>query len=207
MPDSITIPRSIAAAERKLNELGEIATATEWSRAAIVATWTKPGSGGRRQPSSSGQLSYREFSELGIVGLRSTTTVQLYAEAWTDAHDGERPQPGRRVTLPDAGWPPTRTGTDGYQSAEGMQRTVARLIERHGAEPVAEAIAEAAPRMTRDAATRAIAATLPTPPFDTPPSRSPTPRRRHGGWTWIVTSPVCGTTPVGSPTTAGRIPT
>ena len=144
---SITVPRSIAAAERKLNELAEIATATEWSRAAIVATYVNPGAGqGRRTSRSSagGLESASAFARRGIVGLRSENTVLIYARAWLDRFD--RPVPGRRLSVTiEEDWPPTRTGTDGYDTEEGAARTIDRIIERHGADVVAARVAETQP--------------------------------------------------------------
>jgi hypothetical protein len=146
------MPRSIRAAENKLNELGEIATATEWHRAAIVATFVEigRGHGGRRETPNSGSLeSAVAFARRGIVGLTSDTTVAMYARAWLDKFP--RPEPGRKVTLPDDGWPPTRTGTDGYNSEEGAAKTIQKIVEKHGASALATAT-KASPKVAEAAA-------------------------------------------------------
>ena len=52
------------------------------------------------------RISAQAFADLGIVGLRSHSTVRLYAMRWLDAHDGEHPEPGEAVELPEAEWPP-----------------------------------------------------------------------------------------------------
>jgi hypothetical protein len=149
---SVSIPRSIKGAETKLAELGEIATATEWHRAAIVAAFVQigRGHGGRKETPNSGSLeSAVAFSRRGIIGLTSDTTVAMYARAWLDLFP--RPEPGRKVTLPDLDWPPTRTGTDGYSSEDGAAKTVERIVEKHGAVALAAAV-KSSPKVAEAAA-------------------------------------------------------
>ena len=167
----ITIPRTIGAAERKLNSLGELATATEWERAAIVAAYVKPRAGqGRRQPLSIPTevgVSAKAFADLGIHGLTSHGTVLLYVNAWLNILDEDgnivgqrqRPEPGKSVEIPTEPWPPTRTGTDGYESEQGMASTLEKLTAKHGADKVAGKLAEKAPEaVAQQVANPAVAA-------------------------------------------------
>lgn len=148
---SVTIPRSIRSAETKLAELGEIAVATEWHRAAIVAAFVQPAShGGNRRSSSESNLeSASAFAKRGIIGLSSTNSVLLYASAWLEKFP--RPEPGKKVTLPDDEWPPTRTGTDGYNSEEGAAKTIQKIVEKHGAKALATAV-KASPKVAEASA-------------------------------------------------------
>lgn len=100
----ITIPRTADDASVVLADLGAIATATEWKRAAIVAAFVDPDRNGqRRELATSGQLeSARAFAERGIVGLTSKATVLRYATAWLDRYP--RPVPGSRIDMPTIPW-------------------------------------------------------------------------------------------------------
>ena len=160
MPQSITIPRSIRGAERKLAELGGLAHATEWHRAAIVAAYVDPdlGRGGppnRRANRSSDVCSAEDFAEHGIAGLRSAATVRIYARAWLNSFD--RPAPGQRLQLPDPDthpWPPTRPDSAGSRVSADPERAVEQVIERHGPEVVAQVVTQRAPAATRSALVR-----------------------------------------------------
>ena len=145
----INIPRTIGAAEKKLNSLGELATATEWERAAIVAAYVHISEGrGKRNVSS--DISPSDFAKLGIHGLTSHNSVRLYVRAWSDIvdEDGnvvgqrERPTPGKAVELPNDPWPPTRTGTDGINSPEGAEKTIEKIITKHGPTIIAKQTAK-----------------------------------------------------------------
>lgn len=147
----VMIPRTIGAAERKLNSLGELATATEWERAAIVATFVQPGKAGRKPGNRSISNDYEtagEFAKRGIHGLTSASHVMVYYRAWFDVMDEdgnitgkrERPVAGKSVELPTEGWPPTRTGTDGYSTEEGAKKTINRIIEKHGSDVLEDAV-------------------------------------------------------------------
>lgn len=139
------IPRSPEAVTDQLGEIGELLTATEWKRAALLASVVRldPNGGGRnaRKPAATGGFhSATSFSELGITGLRSKGTVTLYVQRWLEANDDEYPELGATVVLPEDDWPPTRTGTDGYESATGVERTIDRLIETHGPTVIAQMV-------------------------------------------------------------------
>jgi hypothetical protein len=49
------------------------------------------------------------------------------------------------VTLPEDDFPPTRTGTDGYESEAGLTKTIGKAVEKHGADKVAEVLTKAEP--------------------------------------------------------------
>src|SRR5262245_130692 len=134
---SIEVPGTIREATARLRAVDKLVTATEWERAAIVAAFVRlPGSGSKGNLTSE-VSSAEDFAARGINGLRSPQTVRLYVTRWLEASNGKYPQPGRKVKLPTAEWPPTRTGTDGYESDDGVQRTIDRMVERHGADKVA----------------------------------------------------------------------
>jgi len=108
---TIHIPSTLNEAVENLGAIGQIVTAREWERAAILATYVQPGAGqgARTSASSSGGLvSATVFASHGIHGLRSKDTVLRYVENWLA--ERPRPTPGEDVILdglPD--WPPDHT--------------------------------------------------------------------------------------------------
>jgi hypothetical protein len=169
----VRMPASLDEAVGALSGIEKLLQAREWERAAIVATFVRSDSdkGGRPKPAgSSGFLNYDQFAALGINGLRHRDTVRMYEKRWLDAA-GAHPDPGEEVTLPTDKWPPADRGSDGYDSEEGAERTVAKIIEKHGSAPVRAAVSKL-PREQRakvesdiiESAIENIGA-----PFDTPP--------------------------------------
>ena len=75
------IPQSIEDAVLDLKGLGELVTASEWKRAAIVWAFTKEGEKGRKR-TTSGAFSVRAFADLAISGLSSQDTIRKYRKAW-----------------------------------------------------------------------------------------------------------------------------
>lgn len=97
----ITIPPTIDEAVSQLTGLGALLTATEWERAAIVAAFVEPAShGGDRSKSSSGVAleTATDFAKRKITGLKSTSTVLRYVEAWQSSGQ-PRPEPGQEIEL------------------------------------------------------------------------------------------------------------
>lgn len=137
----IQVPRTPKGVMKELGEVGELLTATEWKRAALLASVVRlPGRGARREERTTTFFTANSFADLGITGLRSDKTVHLYVQRWLDANDGVYPELGSRVELPDLDWPPTRTGTDGYGSGAGAARMIERIVEKHGPEVIAAAV-------------------------------------------------------------------
>lgn len=175
---AFTLPTDIDAAAASLGRLGELATATEWKRAAIVATFVRTDSKGGRPgnlPDPSGFETPNQFARRGIIGLSSHTTVTIYARAWLDRYD--RPAPGQRIDLPDEPWPPTQLGDTRnavadreaiYAQAEddGVGRVKAVDIAKNTG--AMEAAIKASPRVA-EAAVRALRARK--------PQAAPEPRR------------------------------
>jgi len=178
------IPRTSREVTDKLGELGRLLTATEWTKAALVASVVRLAEtrGGDRRSSSfkagNGFETADEFANRGINGLRSKSTVTLYVQRWLDANHGVYPALGATVNLPDIEWPPTRTGTDGYESIQGAAHVLEQLIEKHGTQIIVEAVrrpevADAVVR-DRDAGSEVIRASgrrqaaLPPPPEHRP---------------------------------------
>lgn len=104
---TLRVPSTIDDAADHLNAIGY---ATDWQRAAIVATFVQvePTRGGDRRSGiklNSEFETTETFALRGIVGLRSAQTVRVYALAWLDRFP--RPKPGALVPIPDEPWPPT----------------------------------------------------------------------------------------------------
>ena len=94
-----------------------------------------------------------EFARRGIAGLKSQDSVRLYRKAWMHAmkNDGaDDIQPGDLVVLPTIDFPPMRTGTDGYDSEEGAQRTLERIKAKHGPKIIAKQAQD--PKVAREVA-------------------------------------------------------
>ncbi|CPR33704.1 Uncharacterised protein [Mycobacteroides abscessus] len=113
------IPESIEDAVLNLKGLGELITASEWQRAALVWAFTqegKPGPPGDR--TTSGPISINDFTRQGISGLKSKETVRKYRRAWSKAiADGftTNVKPGDLIDLPEVEWQPyfnPETATD-----------------------------------------------------------------------------------------------
>ncbi|MGA7051337.1 MAG: hypothetical protein WBZ37_08670 [Mycobacterium sp.] len=102
------IPANLDDAALDLKGLGELVTASEWKRAAIVWAFTREGKPGPRADlSTSEQISVSDFAELGVSGLASRTTVTKYRKAWAKAiGDGfaTSVRPGDLIDLPDVEW-------------------------------------------------------------------------------------------------------
>lgn len=108
---TFTVPADPAAADAMAGELGALATATEWKRAAIVYARVRVQDGQGRPPGAEKDktdlLSPAEYALRGIHGLRSKTTVRAYWRAWDNAVAEGLAQPvslGDTVDLPDAEW-------------------------------------------------------------------------------------------------------
>jgi hypothetical protein len=90
-----SIPPTLDEAVIRCTELGNIVMAREFERAAIVWAYTEPGKPGPRKVSSSNsprfeKTSFAKFSELGIPGLTSATSVRAYWEVIEQLIFGER---------------------------------------------------------------------------------------------------------------------
>jgi hypothetical protein len=169
----VKMPASLDEAVGALSGIEKLLQAREWERAAIVATFVRPEvSGGRpKAGASTGFLNCEQFAALKITGLSSDRTVRTYLARWLEATGGMHPKPGEEVTLPTDKWPPADRGTDGYDSPEGAERTITKIIDKHGSKPLRNAIGNL-PREKRaemesdliESAIENIGA-----PFDTPP--------------------------------------
>ena len=111
----IDIPLKIEDALLDLKGLGELLSATEWKRAAIVWAFTYEGVN-QYAGKEVDRLSVSDFARTGIM---SKPTIIKYRKAWKRAIDvgaANDVQPGQRVTLPDLDWQsyfnPGKTPTD-----------------------------------------------------------------------------------------------
>lgn len=102
----VYLPKSAADAVTKLGQIGSLAAAREWERAALVAAICKPARRGRPAKKTGPKDSYNidELRKVGIYGLRSRHAVQAYLNAW--ALSGlPVPELGTHLTLPDGDFP------------------------------------------------------------------------------------------------------
>jgi hypothetical protein len=146
-------PNNQTEYDKRMESTGQLLTAIGWERAALVAMIVEPDFGhGKQTTSSSGLESATEFANRKYHGLRSRDTVLLYARAWLDRFP--RPNWGEVIELPTDDFPPTRQGSDGYESDDNAKVVIGRIIERHGTAIVQNALVE---KMEKDM------------PFDIPP--------------------------------------
>jgi hypothetical protein len=110
MSTAFSIPSDPDKADHLATELGELATATEWKRAALVYARVRVQDSAGRPPGkkvTDDLLSPAEYALRGIHGLRSKTTVRAYWRAWDNAITEGLAEPvslGDEVELPDAEW-------------------------------------------------------------------------------------------------------
>jgi hypothetical protein len=100
------IPTDIDGAVLSLKGLGELITASEWERAAIVWAFTEDRNPGRNS-STFGRMSAAEFASQSIAGLTSKQTVVKYRKAWKLAIEhgfATDVEPGDLIDLPEAEW-------------------------------------------------------------------------------------------------------
>jgi hypothetical protein len=128
------IPGDAAKADTLASELGELATAIEWKRAAIVYARVRvQDSQGRLagEKVKTDLLSPAGYALRGIHGLRSKTTIRAYWRAWDNAVTEGLAQPvslGDTVQLPDAEW------SDYYHPSD--QTTPPYYVPSNGSESV-----------------------------------------------------------------------
>lgn len=154
MGTKVRIPRTPGAVDKRLNELGQIATAVGWERAALVAARVRLTTRGARSDitSSSDVKSPKQFADLGIYGLKSQDTVKLHVQNWLDANNGEYPELGKSVDLPDGPYPPTAPDWN-TATEEGAKNRARSAAKNH---PTAAAAAATASKEARRAAKKAI---------------------------------------------------
>ncbi|WP_019164261.1 hypothetical protein [Mycobacteroides abscessus] len=113
------IPESIEDAVLNLKGLGELITASEWQRAALVWAFTYEGTNQNDACSDVNKRSLSSFASLKVTGLGSRTTIIKYRKAWKLAIDNgfaTDVKPGDLIDLPDVEWqeyfnPETATDT------------------------------------------------------------------------------------------------
>jgi len=109
MSRGFTVPRTFAAAAKRLADIDGLVTATEWERAAIVAAFCSPGrQNGTKtlEPKSfcpacteKRAHSFMEFAAHRVNGLKSDVTVSKYYRAWAEFSGFESPEPGMTIPL------------------------------------------------------------------------------------------------------------
>jgi len=132
MANTLTMPATFDDALAQLGTLGELARATNWQRAAIVATYVAvlDGRGSHVRSEISDLIGTVEFARLGIVGLASDKTVAVYVRAWLDVRP--RPLPGDVVNFDGLGtWPPTTLQDTRTRAVEDRDDIVAAAQERN----------------------------------------------------------------------------
>lgn len=104
------MPSSMTEAVSELGTLGELARVTDWKKAAIVAALVGPNMGvGIGERFSLGQRHYpfspKALTQLGIVGLRSDSTVRRYRDTWFAVRTTAPMLDGSEIDLPDDEFP------------------------------------------------------------------------------------------------------
>jgi hypothetical protein len=111
---TFTIPSDPDKADHLATELGELATAAEWKRAALVYARVRVQDSAGGDPATRAKvkgdigdqrLTPAEYALRGIHGLRSKTTIRAYYRAWDNAVVEGLAQPvelGDEVELPDS---------------------------------------------------------------------------------------------------------
>ncbi|QIS16475.1 hypothetical protein [Nocardia arthritidis] len=107
--NEMRIPDDIESAVLDLKGLGELVTATEWQRAALVFAFTYEGRPGGRSTGQESPVakSIDEFAKLALAGLKSRNSVRKYRRAWALAiQDGyaTHVMPGDIIALPEVDW-------------------------------------------------------------------------------------------------------
>lgn len=101
------IPSNIDDALVDLKGLGELVTASEWERAAIVWAFTKANTGRPKKVDENIYISTKAFADLKISGLRNAQQIRRYRGAWARAMEAgfaTDVKPGDEVRLPDVEW-------------------------------------------------------------------------------------------------------
>lgn len=105
--DFIIMPREPDKAINKLADLGVLAAAREWERAALVSLLVKNKGRGRPRSSSGGNFdrySISEFARIGVFGFRTEIIIAAYLRIW-EMTGLPIPSLGDRVTLPIQDFP------------------------------------------------------------------------------------------------------
>lgn len=97
-----------------VTELGKWATMSKWAQAAEVWAWVAPGEKGKGKSvvetfvsTSGNKMTANAFSQLGIKGIKSPTSVLAYWEMWQFAIEQGWAKPsviGQLATLPVVEW-------------------------------------------------------------------------------------------------------
>ena len=156
----ITIPTDIEGVMADLNGIGAIITAKEWHRAAVVASFVRPGTGNGRPRQDGNPLETQEvysiegFARLGIIGLKDPNTVRQYVKAWTETAGLEPPAPGEEITLPDIEWPPSESAKTSTNTPEKVLASIAKDPEKTA--EAMDRLAAAQPKAAAKVAAKAI---------------------------------------------------
>ncbi|SPM43590.1 Mycobacterium numidiamassiliense ORFan [Mycobacterium numidiamassiliense] len=103
------LPATAAEADQLNGELGQLAMAVEWKRAALVyaRVYVADSPGRPTEKVNPDLLTPKQYAGLGIHGLRSKTTVRRYWRIWQRAVEEGNAVPvklGDCVQLPTVGW-------------------------------------------------------------------------------------------------------
>jgi len=120
---TIRTPLSAEEGIARLGVIDQLVTAKGWERAAILATLIRlPGSGGNPD---SRVYTAEQLAKEGISGLRDPDTIRKYVQRWLDANDGEYPEFGVKIKLPELRWPPVDPSDRGTRmSAKQVEKQV-----------------------------------------------------------------------------------
>lgn len=145
----VSIPPTIKAATAQLEGLESLLTAKQWERAAIVYAFTYEGVNRFSSGPVLGRYTIRQFADLKIKGLSSRETIKHYRDNWKLAVESEDApegiEPGDRVYLPEIDWP-IEKGNAGSRVSVDPETAVQQVIDKHGANAAAAALATKAPQ-------------------------------------------------------------
>lgn len=165
---TFNIPSTVEGALTELTETGQLLTATEWERAAIVAALVGPATGSGRKPEKpeNGFLTLKDLAAKGIIGLRKTDTIANYRDRWIE----NRPFPklGEKIDLDGLPiwqpWDSRTTNNPEDKPSGGFRATKAEIRARAARDPefVRDVIEHAAPEVQREVR-RPAPAPVPSP--------------------------------------------
>jgi hypothetical protein len=129
----VQLPVDSASAISQVGDIAALLDKNGWKAAAFIAVSCRPGKGGPRKPSTSGQLTFRQFADGINAKGWSHTIIGRHFDAWENAaEDGVVPHAGdlvfgEKVDVPADGWntyyPPQLDNQ--HEDAEAIQTQAA----------------------------------------------------------------------------------
>ena len=125
----IQIPTTIEEATGRLTDLGSLANASEWERAAIVYAFTYQATPGK--PVTVKNFTVTSFANRGIVGLSSRPTVTYYRKRWMDLVQAALApdlRPGDSFEIPHVAWAPEKADAEDQAYWKTVEAAISTLL-------------------------------------------------------------------------------